>query len=118
MRCFTVPFEWENGDAYFFQFLFWLPSYRIFAADGPEWRYQRKLASHIFTVKAFKEYVSDVFVTEGQKVIDYLGKAADQGTVVDFHLLMLHFTLDSFGTYVYFPATCTCTQWLWNETMG
>ncbi|KAF9331755.1 hypothetical protein BG006_005412, partial [Podila minutissima] len=70
----------------------------IFAADGPEWRYQRKLASHIFTVKAFKEYVSDVFVTEGQKVIYYLGKAADQGTVVDFHLLMLHFALDSFGT--------------------
>ncbi|KAF9313349.1 Protein kinase alk2 [Podila horticola] len=70
----------------------------IFAADGPEWRYQRKLASHIFTVKAFKEYVSDVFVAEGQKVIDYLGKAADEGTVVDFHLLMLHFTLDSFGT--------------------
>ncbi|KAG0090073.1 Protein kinase alk2 [Podila epicladia] len=70
----------------------------IFVVDGPEWRYQRKLASHIFTVKAFREYVSDVFVIEGKKVIDYLGKAADQGTVVDFHQLMLHFTLDSFGT--------------------
>ncbi|KAG0028007.1 hypothetical protein BGZ82_008649 [Podila clonocystis] len=69
----------------------------IFQSDGPHWRFQRKLASHIFTVKAFKEYVSEVFVNEGHKVIEYLGKAADQGTIVDFHQLMLHFTLDSFG---------------------
>ncbi|KAF9351087.1 Protein kinase alk2 [Mortierella sp. NVP85] len=70
----------------------------IFASDGDEWKFQRKLASHIFNVKAFREYTSDVFVTEGQKVVDYLGKAADEGTIVDFHALMLHFTLDSFGT--------------------
>ncbi|KAG0339756.1 hypothetical protein BG000_001432 [Podila horticola] len=70
----------------------------IFQSDGPRWRFQRKLASHIFTVKAFKEYVSEVFVNEGNKVIEYLGKAADQGIIVDFHQLMLHFTLDSFGT--------------------
>ncbi|KAF9389620.1 hypothetical protein CPB97_011030 [Podila verticillata] len=69
----------------------------IFQVDGSQWRSQRKLASHIFTVKAFKEYVSEVFVNEGHKVIEYLGKAADQGTIVDFHQLMLQFTLDSFG---------------------
>jgi len=72
----------------------------IFACDGAEWRFQRKLASRIFNVKAFREYTSDVFVIEGKKVLDYLGKAADEGTVVDFHALMLHFTLDCFGTYV------------------
>ncbi|KAK3821893.1 MAG: cytochrome P450 [Benniella sp.] len=70
----------------------------IFVCDGAEWRFQRKLASHIFNVKAFREYTSDVFVIEGKKVLDYLGKAADEGTVVDFQALMLHFTLDSFGT--------------------
>jgi len=72
----------------------------IFTRDGAEWKFQRKLASHIFTVKAFREYTSDVFVIEGKKVLNYLGKAADEGTVVDFQALMLHFTLDSFGAYV------------------
>ncbi|KAF9981186.1 hypothetical protein BGZ65_004231, partial [Modicella reniformis] len=70
----------------------------IFGSDGAAWKFQRKLASHVFNVKAFREYTSDVFVIEGKKVIDYLGKAADEGFVVDFHALMLHFTLDSFGT--------------------
>ncbi|KAF9206027.1 hypothetical protein BGZ49_003135 [Haplosporangium sp. Z 27] len=71
----------------------------IFAADGNEWKFQRKLASHIFNVKAFKEYTSDVFVIEGQRVVDYLLKAADEGTIVDLHELFLKFTLDSFGTF-------------------
>ncbi|KAF9404523.1 hypothetical protein BGZ94_004115, partial [Podila epigama] len=81
----------------------------IFTSDGPQWRYQRKLASHIFTVKAFREYVSDVFVTEGQKVAEYLGKCADDGTVVDFHQLMLNFTLDSFGA-VSFGESFGCLE--------
>ncbi|KAF9325785.1 hypothetical protein BG006_010748 [Podila minutissima] len=38
---------------------------------GSRWRFQRKLASHIFNVKAFKEYVSEVFVNEGYKVIEH-----------------------------------------------
>ncbi|KAI7819906.1 cytochrome P450 [Gamsiella multidivaricata] len=70
----------------------------IFVADGHDWKFQRKLASHIFNVKAFREYTSDVFVIEGQRVVDYLTKAADEGTVVDLHELFLKFTLDSFGT--------------------
>ncbi|KAF9351089.1 Protein kinase alk2 [Mortierella sp. NVP85] len=81
-------FTWMLGD---------LVGDGIFTRDGAEWRFQRKLASHIFNVKAFREYTSDVFVIEGKKVLDYLGKAADEGTVVDFYALMLHFTLDSFG---------------------
>ncbi|KAK3821894.1 MAG: cytochrome P450 [Benniella sp.] len=81
-------FTWMLGD---------LVGHGIFTRDGAEWRFQRKLASHIFNVKAFREYTSDVFVIEGKKVLDYLGKAADEGTVVDFQALMLHFTLDSFG---------------------
>ncbi|KAG0038133.1 hypothetical protein BGZ82_001002 [Podila clonocystis] len=80
---------------------FWdLVGHGIFTADGHEWKHQRKLASRIFTVNAFKEYISDVFVAEGQKVIDYLAKAADEGTVVDFQLLMHHFALDAIGTHV------------------
>ncbi|KAF8934408.1 hypothetical protein BGZ58_005723 [Dissophora ornata] len=70
----------------------------IFNSDGADWKYQRKLASHIFNVEAFREYTSDVFVIEGKKALDYLGKAADEGIVIDFHALMLHYTLDTFGT--------------------
>ncbi|KAG0320034.1 hypothetical protein BGZ99_004717 [Dissophora globulifera] len=69
----------------------------IFLSDGAKWKFQRQLTIRIFNIKAFQEYTSDVFVTEGRKVINFLGKAADEGTVVDFQALMLHFTLDSFG---------------------
>ncbi|KAG0213597.1 hypothetical protein BGX28_004014 [Mortierella sp. GBA30] len=51
----------------------------------------------IFNVKAFREYTSDVFVIQGKKVIDYLSKAADEGSIVDIHGLMHHYTLDSFS---------------------
>ncbi|KAG0196625.1 hypothetical protein BGX28_009915 [Mortierella sp. GBA30] len=70
----------------------------IVAADGAEWKFQRKLASHIFSVKAFREYTSDVFVIEGRRVLEHLRLAADTGTIVDLHELMHHFTLDSIGT--------------------
>ncbi|KAF9926203.1 hypothetical protein FBU30_004162 [Linnemannia zychae] len=81
----------------------------IFASDGETWKFQRKLASHIFNVKAFREYTNDVFVIEAQKVLDYLGKAADAGTEIDFHTLMLHFTLDSFGA-VSFGESFGCLE--------
>ncbi|KAG9320891.1 hypothetical protein KVV02_005827 [Mortierella alpina] len=69
----------------------------IFASDGEHWRFQRKLASQIFTVKAFRQYTSDSFMSEGRKVLDFLGQAADAGTIIDFHLLMHNYTLDTFG---------------------
>ncbi|KAG0299830.1 hypothetical protein BGZ98_009720 [Dissophora globulifera] len=69
----------------------------VFLSDGAKWKFQRQLTIRIFNIKAFQEYTSDVFVTEGRKVINFLGKAADEGTVIDFQALMLHFTLDSFG---------------------
>lgn len=56
------------------------------------------MITRIFNVNAFREYVSDVFVAKGQKVVDYLGKAADEGTVVDINSLLLNFALDAFGT--------------------
>ncbi|KAF9359160.1 hypothetical protein BGX26_013013 [Mortierella sp. AD094] len=69
----------------------------IFAADGEHWKWQRKLASHIFNVKAFRTYTSTVFVEEAQLVIDYLSTKADSGKVVDLQELFYKFTLDSFG---------------------
>ncbi|KAF9200281.1 hypothetical protein BGZ49_009502 [Haplosporangium sp. Z 27] len=69
----------------------------IFSSDGAKWKFQRQLSSNIFKVKAFHEYTSNVFVVEGQKVVDVLGKVADEGTVIDLQSLFLHFTLDALG---------------------
>ncbi|KAG0309358.1 hypothetical protein BGZ98_003153 [Dissophora globulifera] len=69
----------------------------IFSADGEHWKWQRKLASHIFSVKAFRQYTSDVFCHEGQLVIDYLEKVADTGKPIDLQRLFHCYTLDSFG---------------------
>ncbi|KAF8929918.1 hypothetical protein BGZ58_008601 [Dissophora ornata] len=69
----------------------------IFGADGEHWKWQRKLASHIFNVKAFRNYTSTVFVQEAQLVIDHLSAKADSGEVVDLQDLFYKYTLDSFG---------------------
>ncbi|KAI8047135.1 cytochrome P450 [Gilbertella persicaria] len=69
----------------------------IFNANGEDWKYQRKTASHVFNVKNFRDHFTDVFVEE----IDYMSKhiwdkAAENTEVVDFHDIMFKFTLDSF----------------------
>ncbi|KAF9574939.1 hypothetical protein EC968_004940 [Mortierella alpina] len=69
----------------------------IFSADGEHWKWQRKLASQIFSVKDFRQYTSDVFCREGQIVVDYLNSAANNGRAVDMQQLFYSFTLDSFG---------------------
>ncbi|KAF9580548.1 Protein kinase alk2 [Lunasporangiospora selenospora] len=76
----------------------------IFGADGEHWKWQRKLASHIFNVKAFRSYTSSVFTLEGQMVIDYLMTKADSGEVVDLQELFYKYTLDSFGEIAFGEA--------------
>ncbi|KAG0374151.1 hypothetical protein BGX24_010747 [Mortierella sp. AD032] len=81
----------------------------IINADGESWKFQRKQATHLFNVNAFREYTSEVFNKEAQKVLAYLGKAADAGSVVDFHGLMHAFTLDVFGS-VSFGESFGCLE--------
>ncbi|KAF9437246.1 hypothetical protein BGZ76_001484 [Entomortierella beljakovae] len=69
----------------------------IFSADGEHWKWQRKLASNIFSVKAFRQYTTDVFCKEGDHAIEYLNKYVDTGKPIDFQQLFYCFTLDSFG---------------------
>ncbi|KAF9947053.1 hypothetical protein BGZ72_010908 [Mortierella alpina] len=64
---------------------------------GIDWRYLRKLIVQIFSVKAFHDYTNDTFVMTGHKVVEYLGKAADEGSVVNIYALMHHYTMDSFS---------------------
>ncbi|KAK3806301.1 MAG: cytochrome P450 [Benniella sp.] len=69
----------------------------IFSADGEHWKWQRKLASNIFNVKAFRHYTSNVFCQEAEIVIEYLNKIADTDKAIDLQQLFYCFTLDSFG---------------------
>ncbi|KAF9378734.1 hypothetical protein CPC16_011157, partial [Podila verticillata] len=73
----------------------------IFSADGQHWKWQRKLASLIFNVRAFRDYTSHVFVSEAEIVLDYLGTKADSHEPVDLLALFYKFTLDSFGHIAY-----------------
>ncbi|CAO0792861.1 unnamed protein product [Mucor circinelloides] len=69
----------------------------IFNANGEDWKYQRKTASHIFNVKNFRDHFTDVFVEEIEFMSSHIwDKAADNQEVVDFHDVMFRFTLDSF----------------------
>ncbi|KAF8981542.1 hypothetical protein BGZ46_002622 [Entomortierella lignicola] len=69
----------------------------IFTSEGAKWRTQRQQTVAIFNIKAFREFTTGAFVVQGKKVIDYLGKVADEGTVVDLQNLLLNFTMDTFG---------------------
>ncbi|KAF8950937.1 hypothetical protein BGZ46_004248, partial [Entomortierella lignicola] len=73
----------------------------IFTSEGAEWKFQRQLGNNIFKIKAFSEYTSSVFLVIGKKLLDCLGKAADEGTVIDLQRLFLNFTLDAFGAVSY-----------------
>ncbi|KAI8641273.1 cytochrome P450 [Parasitella parasitica] len=69
----------------------------IFNANGNDWKYQRKTASHIFNVKNFRDHFTDVFVEEIEFMSSHIwDKAAENHQVVDFHDVMFKFTLDSF----------------------
>ncbi|KAI8150427.1 cytochrome P450 [Fennellomyces sp. T-0311] len=69
----------------------------IFAANGEQWRYQRKAASLIFNVSNFRDHFTEVFVKE----IDVLSKCvldkkAETGEPIDFQDMVYKFTLESF----------------------
>ncbi|KAF9434924.1 hypothetical protein BGZ76_007210, partial [Entomortierella beljakovae] len=73
----------------------------IFTSDGAEWKFQRHLSTHIFDIRAFREYTSNAFVVESRRVVQYLTHAADNGTIVDFQKVFLAFTMDTFGTVIF-----------------
>lgn len=88
----------------------------IFGADGHQWKWQRKLASHIFNVKSFRSYTSTVFCKEADLVIDYLNIKADRGEVVDLQDVFYKYTL---GMIIYTPAiVLRCHEEQSNEALA
>ncbi|TPX55746.1 hypothetical protein PhCBS80983_g05075 [Powellomyces hirtus] len=79
----------------------------IFNSDGEVWRVQRKLASRIFTVKNFKDFVGRVFREEAEVLLHSLDAIAEKGDVIDLQDIFFRFTLDSFGK-IGFNADLNC----------
>ncbi|KAF9349163.1 hypothetical protein BGX26_012512 [Mortierella sp. AD094] len=74
-----------------------LTGHSLVASDGAKWKYQRQIWNVVFKDVAIREYVSNASVAEVKKAMDILGKAADEGTVIDLQKLMLNLTLDILG---------------------
>ncbi|GAA5809153.1 hypothetical protein MFLAVUS_002558 [Mucor flavus] len=68
----------------------------IFNANGEQWKYQRKTASHIFNVKNFRDHFTEVFLKELELMFDVMDEAVEDHDIIDFHDIMFKFTLDSF----------------------
>ncbi|KAG0073777.1 hypothetical protein BGZ92_003697 [Podila epicladia] len=105
----TNSYNFEKGGAFKGILEDLLGTEGINLNEGEKWRFVRSLTSRVFNTKAYREYTSDIFVTEGRKVINYLDKASSQGTVVDFQALMLYFTLDCLGSTL-FGETFGCLE--------
>ena len=69
----------------------------IISADGEPWKFQKRQAAYVFSVKVFKEYSNEVFIKASRKIVSYLGKAADSGDPIDIQDVLFAFTLDIFG---------------------
>ncbi|KAF9955536.1 hypothetical protein BGZ70_010193 [Mortierella alpina] len=76
---------------------FWKYEKGILLVDGAEWKFQRKLVISMFSSTAVREY-TDTFLAEGKKVLGHLGKAADEGSIIDLEILMRSYTFDTFGS--------------------
>ncbi|KAI8976963.1 cytochrome P450 [Pilobolus umbonatus] len=69
----------------------------IFLANGENWKYQRKTASHIFNVSNFRDIFTEVFVKEMKVLNDHvLTKSGKYHTPIDFQEMIYKFTVDSF----------------------
>lgn len=61
------------------------------------WKFQRKLASHLFHANNFREIICVVFKEETKILLNILQEAVKNDDAIDLQDLFLRFTMDSFG---------------------
>jgi hypothetical protein len=61
------------------------------------WKFQRRLASHLFRGQNFRNVICVVFEEETKILLNILKEAAKNGDVIDLQDLFYRLTLDSFG---------------------
>ncbi|KAK7260288.1 hypothetical protein RIF29_26217 [Crotalaria pallida] len=67
----------------------------IFAVDGDRWRQQRKLASHEFSTRDFRDFSCSVFRTHTAKLVRVMTDYCHEGQVFDMQDLLMRYSLDS-----------------------
>ncbi|EGD72898.1 hypothetical protein PTSG_04627 [Salpingoeca rosetta] len=73
----------------------------IFDVDGAEWSYQRKTASHLFSRKELKGFMTEVFVRHAHLVLDKIEAFANADKEFDMQDLFYRYTLESIGQIAY-----------------
>ncbi|KAI8833749.1 cytochrome P450, partial [Chytridium lagenaria] len=69
----------------------------IFNTDGEKWKWQRKVSSHIFTGRNFRDVVAKVFNEDIENLVGYLKTVTETEETIDLHRVFHAFTLDSFA---------------------
>lgn len=68
----------------------------IFAVDGHLWSLQRKIASHEFTTRSLKQFISETVGREiSDRLLPFLSRACDEGRVVDLQEALQRFSFDN-----------------------
>ncbi|XP_030522708.2 cytochrome P450 94A2-like [Rhodamnia argentea] len=68
----------------------------IFAVDGHLWSLQRKIASHEFTTRSLKHFISETVSREiSDRLLPFLSSACNEGRVVDLQEALQRFAFDN-----------------------
>ncbi|CAN1250542.1 Cytochrome P450 94A2 [Linum perenne] len=68
----------------------------IFNADGQIWTFQRKIASHEFSTKSLKLFISDVVLSEvSDHLLPFLDEKSEEGQVFDLQQVLHKFAFRS-----------------------
>ncbi|GMI73586.1 cytochrome P450, family 704, subfamily A, polypeptide 2 [Hibiscus trionum] len=86
----------------------------IFAADGDNWRQQRKLASYEFSTRVLRGFSCSVFRKTAAKLTRVVSKLVMSGQVIDLHDLFMKSAMDSIFK-VGFGIDLNCLDWSNNE---
>jgi len=69
----------------------------IFNADGATWRQQRKLASHEFSVRTLRVFMTEVFRERAAALLPIVQASCEAGTPLEVQDIFARYTLDSIG---------------------
>ena len=69
----------------------------IFVVDGPAWREQRRLASHMFSFAEFRDTIFESLRLHADELDAHLQRLAEAAAPCDMQALFLSFTLDTIG---------------------
>ncbi|GLD98191.1 hypothetical protein PINS_up006888 [Pythium insidiosum] len=81
----------------------------ILAVDGDEWFFQRKTASHLFSLRMMKDVMSDVIREKAALLHDVLMHHARKQQPLSFRKTITHFTSDVFAK-IGFGVELDCLQ--------